>query len=244
MIFLLAFLLPLFSSRNNGSDSYPGDREFTLRDYPSAVAAYEARLQVGADSAEALWRLARVQICLGDIAEDAECEAYYRKGEQFARTAVRCDSLNSDAHTWLAVAVGSIAMFEGSGSKVRMANEIKYHLDRAISLNPSDDVAYSVLGSFYASLGNISWIERQLAGVFLGRLPEGGYEEAEAAFHRAIALAPSVVRHHYALGLLYKTLDRNPEACAELEKAASLPAVLARDVNDQRRARDLVLSLK
>jgi tetratricopeptide (TPR) repeat protein len=243
MHILLAFLLPLVSSTNS-SPVFPGDREFASREYTSAIVAYETYLQNSTDSAEVFWRLARVQICLGDVVEGAESEMRYRKGEQLARAAVILDSTNSNAHTWLAVALGSIAVFEGSKSKIRMSNEIKYHLDKAISLNPNDDVAYSVLGSFYTALGNISWLERQLASVFLGRLPDGGYEEAEAAFKRAIAIAPTVVRHHYALGLLYKSLDRDPDAVAEFERASSLPVVLARDVNDQRAARELLASLK
>ena len=243
MLILLAFLLPLVSSANS-TPAFPGDREFESREYASAIAAYENHLQIPTDSCEVFWRLARVQICLGDVVEGAESEAHYRTGEQFAQTAVRLDSANSNAHTWLAVALGSIAVFEGSKSKIRMSNEIKYHLDRAISLNPNDDVAYSVLGSFYAALGNISWFERQLAKVFLGRIPDGGYEEAEAAFKRAIVIAPAVVRHHYALGLLYKSLDRDPEAAVEFECALSLPVSLARDVKDQRAAREFLVSLQ
>jgi len=243
MHILLALLLPL-ALTNTSSSEFPGDREFASREYTSAITAYETQLQNPADSAEAFWRLARVQICLGDVAADAECEAHYRRGEQLAREAVRLDSMSSNAHTWLAVALGSIAMYEGSKSKIRMSNEIKYHLDRAIGLNPRDDVAYSVLGSFYAALGNVSWLERQLAKVFLGRVPDGGYEEAEAAFKQAIAIAPTVVRHHYALGLLYKSLDRDPDAVAEFESALSLPVVLARDEKDQRAARELLASLK
>jgi len=239
MALLLALILPLISSDVNSSN-VPGDREFARRDYASAVAAYEAFLENTGDSAGVLWRLARVEICSGDVAEGTESEAYYRRAEHLAQIAVRLDSMNSDAHTWLAVALGGIAVFEGSKAKVRMSNEIKYHLDRAIHLNPNNDVAYSVLGSFYTAIGNISWFERQLARIFLGRLPDGGYEEAEAAFKRATALAPTVVRHHYALGLLYNSLGRDAEARGEFECAMSLPIVLARDVKDQRAAREIL----
>ncbi len=243
MIFLLALLLPL-GSVDATPEVFPGDREFVTRDYVSAIAAYQTLLETRPDTAGVFWRLARVEVCLGDVTEGAESEAHYRKAEQLARGAVRLDSMNADAHTWLAVALGSIAMFEGSKSKVRMAHEIKYHLDRAISLNPNDDVAYSVLGSFYAALGDVSWLERQLAKVFLGRLPDGGYEEAEVAFRRAIALAPTVIRHHYAFGLLLKALDRDVEARKEFESTLSLPVVLARDVKDQLASRRFLSTLQ
>jgi tetratricopeptide (TPR) repeat protein len=243
MVFLLALLIPL-GPVDVVPSVFPGDREFVAREYVSAIAAYRAHLETHGDTAGVFWRLARVEVCMGDVTEDAESEAHYRKAELLARDAVRLDSVNADAHTWLAVALGSIAVFEGSKSKVRMAHEIKNHLDRAISLNPGDDVAYSVLGSFYAALGNISWLERQLAKLFIGRLPDGGYEEAEVAFRRAIALAPTVIRHHFALGLLFKDQDRDVEARVEFDVALSLPVVLARDIKDQRAARRLSLSLQ
>jgi tetratricopeptide (TPR) repeat protein len=203
MALILAFLLAIPHPATSHT-FVSGDFEFSHQDYPAAIAAYESDLKTSPDSADILWRLARVQICLGDVAERDESEQYYRKAEELARTALRIDSTRSEAHTWLAVALGSVAMFEGSKTKVKLCYEIKHHLDVAIALNPDDDVAYSILGSFYTALGNISWFERQLANIFIGKLPEGGYEEAEKAFKTAIALAPDLVRHHFALGLLYK----------------------------------------
>jgi tetratricopeptide (TPR) repeat protein len=221
MALIVALLIGLAPSSNNRT-SFPGDAEFAQRVY---------------------WRLARVQICLGDVAEGDASEPFYRKGEDLARRSLSIDSTKAPAHTWLAVALGSIAVFEGSKSKVRLCDEIKYHLDRALQIDPNDDVAYSILGSFYAALGNISWIERQLAKVFIGRIPDGGYDDAERAFKRAIALAPNVMRHHYALGLLYRSLDREDEARAEFERAAQLPILLARDVHDQETAREYLKEL-
>jgi tetratricopeptide (TPR) repeat protein len=236
---ILAVLLAIAPPPNNPL-TFPGDTEFSRRDYPAAIAAYESALKSSTDSAEVYWRLARVQICLGDIAEGDQTEHFYRAAEEFARASLRLDSTKAEPHTWLAVALGSVAMFEGSNTKVQLCIEIKCHLDIAIAINPNDDVAYSILGSFYTALGNISWLERQLANVFLGHLPDGGYEQAEQAFKRAIALAPNVIRHHYALGMLYRTLDRHDEARIEFEKASALPILLARDIHDQQAARELV----
>jgi tetratricopeptide (TPR) repeat protein len=236
---ILALFLALAPPPNNPS-TFPGDREFARRDYPAAIAAYESALKSSTDSAEVYWRLARVQICLGDIAEEDQTEQFYRKGEEFARASLRLDSTKAEPHTWLAVALGSVAMFEGSKTKVQLCIEIKHQLDIALAINPNDDVAYSILGSFYAALGNVSWLERQLANIFLGHLPDGGYEQAEQAFKHAIALAPMVIRHHYALGTLYRTLDRPDEARMEFERASGLPILLARDIHDQRAAKELV----
>ncbi len=237
MALILAFLLAIPPAAPSRSSMIPGDLEFSQRDYAGAISTYQTAL-TSTDSASIYWRLARVEICLGDIAGKDSTEIYYRNAADLARTSVRIDSTTSEGHTWLAVALGSLAVFEGSKAKVQLCNEIKYHLDRAIEINPRNDVAYSILGSFYAALGNISWFERQLAKVFIGRIPDGGYEDAEKALKTAIAIAPNVVRHHYALGMLYTSLDRTAEAKTEFERASTLPVLLARDVNDQEAARE------
>jgi tetratricopeptide (TPR) repeat protein len=135
-------------------------------------------------------------------------------------------------------------MFEGSKAKVRLCTEIKQELERAIALNPYDDVAFSVLGSFYKALGDVSWFERQLAGLFLGSLPEGGYDESEHALKRAIALAPEVIRHHFELGMLYIELERNEESLVEFRQVLSLPLLLASDTSRQASAAGFIKDLR
>jgi len=135
-------------------------------------------------------------------------------------------------------------MFEGSKAKVRLCTEIKQELDRAIELNPRDDVAFSVLGTFYKTLGDVSWFERQLAALFLGGLPEGGYDESEHALKRAIALAPDVIRHHFELGTLYMVLERNEEALKEFQHVLSLPLLLASDTSRQVSAAEFINDLR
>jgi tetratricopeptide (TPR) repeat protein len=135
-------------------------------------------------------------------------------------------------------------MFEGSKAKVALCNVIKQELDCSIRLNPSDDIAHSILGSFYLAIGNVSWIERQLAAAFLGGLPDGGYEESELALKKAIALAPNVIRHHFELGDLYLQQDRNQEALERFKLVMTLPILLASDQRTQLSAAKLIESLK
>jgi tetratricopeptide (TPR) repeat protein len=134
-------------------------------------------------------------------------------------------------------------MFEGGKTKVRLCYTIKHELDCSITLNPADDIAYSILGSFYMALGNVSWIERQLASVFLGSLPEGGYAESESALKKAIALSPNTIRHHFELGDLYMQENRNREALEEFQRVIALPVLLASDERTQLAAAELIKDL-
>ena len=206
-----------------------GDQEFARRNYPLAVAVYDSVLATSKDSASVLWRLARLYVCIADVATDDRRLDLYRRAEAYAVRSIHADSTKSEGHSWRAAALGNVAMFEGSKKKVQLCTVIKQELELAIALNPRDDIGYSILGSFYMALGNVSWFERQLVALFLGDLPEGGYDESERALRQAIALAPRVIRHHFELGTLYTELDRNKEALEEFRQVLSLPLLLASD---------------
>lgn len=212
------------------SPSAAGDSEFARLEYDRAEETYDSVRTLTADSGQVLWRLSRLYVCRGDMAPHDGKEEIYRKAESYAARCIRADSTIAQGHTWKAAALGNIAMFEGSKGKVRLCNEIKHELDRAIALDSLDDVAYSILGSFYLALGKVGWIERQLATVFLGSLPEGGFEEAEAALRKAIAIAPNIVRHRFELGLVLKEEGRRKEAIEAFRIASELPTTVASDM--------------
>ncbi len=206
-----------------------GDEAFIKQQYDEAIGIYESALTESDNKAELLWRISRCYISIGDVAEREEGEQYYRKAETYATLAVKEDSLNSDAHCWRAVSVGYVAIYEGVRAKVQAANEIKRELDIALRLNPKNDVAYSILGTFYRTLGNVGWIEKQLADLLLGGLPEGGFSEAEQSLKKAIELAPTIIRHHFELGLLYLDMEKPQDAKKVFQSAVKLPPILASD---------------
>ncbi len=224
---LLAMILA--GGGSSSAPPVPGDAEFASLEYTRASALYDSAMTLSPDSARFLWRLARVGVCMADMAPREQKEEIYRNAASYAERCIRADSLIAQGHTWKAAALGNIAMFEGSKAKVRLCNEIKGELDRAIALDSLDDVAYSILGSFYLALGKVGWIERQLATVFLGSLPEGGFEEAETAIRKAIAIAPGIVRHRFELGLILKEEGRRQEAIEAFRAASLLPTTVASD---------------
>jgi tetratricopeptide (TPR) repeat protein len=220
-----------------------GDQAFASMRYSVAEASYTFALTPPVDSAVVLWRLARLFVCMADVAPEDQKLELYRQAEAAASHCIRMDSLLAEGHTWRAAALGNIAMSEGGKTKVRLCREIKAELDRSISLNPRDDVAYSILGSFYMALGDISWFERQLAAVFLGTLPGGGFEESERALRQAIAIAPGVIRHHFVLGELYVALERPLDALAEFRLVVTLPVLLASDERTRTSAAGMIRTL-
>jgi tetratricopeptide (TPR) repeat protein len=220
-----------------------GDEAFVQFRYPEAASFYIAALNGSPDSVEILWKLARVYVCQADMSPEDLQLSLYRRAEGYALRCIEADSTIAGGHTWRAAALGNIAMFEGAKTKIKLCYAIKRELECSISLNGGDDIAYSILGSYYMALGNVSWIERRLAGIFLGTLPEGGYQESEAALRKAIAIDPTVIRHHFELGVLFMELDRTREAVEELQLIQSLPVRLVSDKHRQESAATFVAQL-
>jgi len=203
-----------------------GDAYFIKMEYKQAIDAYEQAMNTADVGLQ--WHLARAYICLSDVSSQEERKVLVEKAEAAARKCISLDEKLGAGHSWLAAALGNRAMYEGSKGKVHLCNEIKKELDRAIELNPNDDVAYSILGSFYSVLGKVSWMERTMAKTFLGGLPAGGYAEGEQALKKAIAIAPTTIRHWHELAILYETWGKPEEAHNAYTKAVQLkPQVLS-----------------
>ena len=225
MKFLLALLFsPVFLSPPSDPVA-KGDKFFLQMNYAAAIAQY----QDAANNAEAQWKMARAYICLADVSPLSQQRVLYYQAVEAARQSIRLDEQESNGHTWLGAALGNIANYEGSRTKVKLCIAIKRELERALALNPGDDVALSMMGSFYRALGNITWLERTLANTFLGSLPKGGFTESEAAFKKAIQLSPNTIRHWFELGLLYQDWDKHVLATYAFQSAHQLSPQMASD---------------
>ena len=243
-MFLAPLFVPLlFAAADLPAAIAAGDEAFARIEYPSAIAAYEHALAEHPDEPELLWRLARVYVCAGEIAQENDQRQLFIAAERCARRCIALDSLNGPGHTWLAGALGYIALSESVGRKVALSRELLQEALRALELNPNDDAAYSIIGSFYRALGNAGWLQRTIAAVFLGDVPKGGYDEAEAALKNAVRIAPEIMRHQYELGVLYLDMGRIEDARAALQAAIALPIRTAIDRPRFAKARTLLEEL-
>jgi len=206
-----------------------GDEAFAAIDYQSALDRYGEALAGHPGDPDILWRVARAYVCLAEVEEGRARAAHLSRAEASARECIRADSARGEGYTWLAAALGYLALDAGTSRKLELSRELDAEAHRALAINPDDDAALSILGSFYRALGNVGWLERAMASVFVGSVPRGGYREAEEALTHAVAIAPDVMRHRYELGILYIDMGRTEEARRELEAASRLPVRTAID---------------
>lgn len=222
------------------------DRAFMALQYEKADSLYEAMRQTHPESADLYWKLARLNISMAEAYGPKDSEhriPLYSKAVDAARKAVAFDSTNAAAHTWLAASLAVKADKIGSKEKLARAREIKRELDRALALNPHDDVAWSILGSYYRQVSTIGWMSRFLGNTFVGKMPEGNPEAAEKAFKKAISLNPRAIRHYHELALLYIDQHRDEEALQALQAAVTKPVLMKSDTRRLEEIRELTRKL-
>lgn len=215
------------------------DQAFKSLHYEKADSLYSEMLQNGKDSADLYWKLARLNISIAESIEPSESTKrmpYYAKAVEYAKKSVQLDSDNASAHTWLAAALALKSDKIGSKEKLNRAAEIKRELDKALMLNPNDDVAWSMLGSYNFEASKIGWFSRFMGSTFVGQMPKGSREEAEKDFKKAISLNPRVIRHYHELALLYLDEGRKQDALNTLRIAETRPVLMK---SDTRRLKDI-----
>ena len=218
-----------------------GDAAFQRIAYTEAAESYRVGLATAPDDRELLWRLARVAVCMGEVEEDpVKRRSLLAQGEEAARRCIQIDSTMTEGYTWLAGALGYQALDAGMSEQVRISQELVSATDAAVRLDPMNDAAWSIRGSFFRALGNVGWMKRQLAAILLGTIPQGGFAEAEEALKTAIRLAPDIMRHRYELGVLYLDQGRKDEARQQLRDAAALEIRTAIDRPRREKALKLV----
>jgi len=208
------------------------DKALWKMNYAQADSLYTLVLRDKQGSAELYWKLARLHISQSETIPDKKNEArqtHYRKAEEFARSSISIDSTNSKGHTWLAASLGMMADNAGTKEKLQRAVKIKQELDTALRLNPNDETALSMLGSYYREAANIGWFKRMMGNAFLGEVPKGSYELAEKAFRKAISIDPRVIRNYHELALICLKTNREQEAISLMQTALTQPVLIESD---------------
>jgi len=201
-----------------------GDSLFDQFDNKGALKEYLSALKIDSLNYEANWKAARAFVDVGETLEGESRAMHYSSGEAHARRATRIDSMGSKGHLFLSIALGRVALDAGAKKRIQLSKEIKKEVDLAIKCDPSDDIAYHVLGRWHRKLSNLSWIEKTFANMFLGGVPEeASNENAIKSFKRAIEIHPEHINHHLELGITYQMMGWNELARGEFQRCLTLP---------------------
>jgi len=223
-----------------------GDSAYAQFNNRAAMEFFSHALDQDPANYEAAWKLSRAYVDIGENIKDKNTrKEYYKKGEMFARKAVEIDSNGSKGHLYLSIALGRVALDAGKKEQVRLSKEIKAEVDKALAIDPSDDIALHVLGRWHRKMATLGWIQRKFANIFLGGVPkDASVEKAEECFRRAIEINPGHLNHYRELGITLEKLKKKDEAIAAYQKVLELPKKDADDDRYKEEARKRLEKLK
>lgn len=222
-----------------------GDAAYKKFDNKAALEYYSAALETGSKNYEAAWKSARAYVDVGEkLSDTKERRSYYEKGYEYAQKAVAINPNGSKGHLFLSIAIGRVALDAGAKERVQLSREVKSEVDKALAIDPKDDVAWHVLGRWHRRLSSLSWIEKNFANMFLGGVPkEASMEKAVECFKKAIQLNPIHLNHHLELAITYEKMGKEDLAVAAYNKVLELPIKDADDEDHKKEAEERLKKL-
>ncbi|XP_074602306.1 regulator of microtubule dynamics protein 1-like [Brevipalpus obovatus] len=146
------------------------------------------------ENSEALWRIARAQHHQLKYRTDKASKEYMALisgALDYAQKAVELDETCGPAHKWKAIVLDEYASLHGLKARISQLMNFKNHMEKAIKYSPNDPTSHYLLGEWNFSCANVSWVERNVANVLFGKLPDASYEAALEMFQKAEDISPN-----------------------------------------------------
>ncbi len=190
------------------------------------------------------WRKASDQYELGRTSKNArERSVYFSRAEQFAQQAIKSDPQGDEGYKWLAIALGAQAEDASVGSQIQLSRRIKENIEKALVLDPHDDISLLVLSRWHYKVASLAPWTRALVRLVYGGLPPASMEKAEELLLRAIGKKDRIV-HRYSLAKVYYHMGRREDALQQLRLALKLPVTIPEEAEDLEKARRKLVSWK
>lgn len=199
------------------------------------------------NNAEILWRISRVLYNItkeSGVKEEQKQSLIFNAYDIISR-ALAIDENNPNVHKWFAVLLDAKSTYIGISEKIKQVFNVKWHMKRAVILNPKDATTLYMLGLWCYEITDLPWYRRKIASTLFATLPESTYEEALDYFLKAETIEP----RFYSLNLLmlgktYLKLNKTDQAKYYLTLAASYPAKSNDDHRANKEATDLLKKMK
>jgi tetratricopeptide (TPR) repeat protein len=202
-----------------------------------ALQVLKAAEQSDPENPEVLYRISNVNAESVDVtSSEKEKKAYAQTALTYAKRAVERGPSLSEAHLSLAIASGKITDFVDNRTKMEYSRIIQREAEKAVQLDPKNDLAYLVLAKWNFEMSDLNPILRGIAQMLYGQVPASSQEKAIEYFKRAISIAPNRITHHFEYAQALNRMGKKEEARAEYQKVLQLTATDREEREDQKEA--------
>ncbi|KAM3967665.1 regulator of microtubule dynamics protein 1 [Aphomia sociella] len=199
------------------------------------------------NSVDIQWRICRV---LYNMSKEPKYDKAYRKELIYQAYNIISEQLNNhqahfEVQKWYALLLDAKSSYEGIKERIKQLENVKKHMDLAVTLNPADATTLHMLGEWCYQVTELPWHQRKIAETFFASPPHSTYEDALEYFLRAETAQP----RFYSLNLLrlgncYLKLNKEDQAKYYLKLAASYPAKSNDDHHANKEAAELLKKIK
>lgn len=212
-----------------------GDAAYAAWDDAKALTHYQAALALEPNNYEALYKTSRAMVDIADVIPATDKDAKTRQQKLYtdatglARKAVAANPNDTWGHFQLAAANGKRLLMLGKKEQIDASKEVRAEIDKAIELDPKNDLAWHALGRWHRRMDEIGGAKRFFGSIIYGSIPKGSYAESEKALRKAIELNPGYVNHYLELGRTLVAEKKTDEAAQAFERAIDLPKSSSKD---------------
>ena len=164
-------------------------------------------------------------------------------GLDYALRAVALAPNDSEAQLSPAISYGRMVPLQVLKGQIESAHRIKNAVDKAIELDPHNDLAWNVLGRWNKVLADVNGLKRAVGSLLYGELPTGSNAEAVLCFQKAIEINPKRLMHYIELGQTYAQMGKAADARQLIAKGLAMPDVEKDDPEVKRRGRETLAKL-
>jgi tetratricopeptide (TPR) repeat protein len=150
---------------------------------------------------------------------------------------------DSEAQLSPAISYGKMLSLQSTKEQTQSARRIKEAVDKAIKLDPHNDLAWDVLGRWNKVLADVNGLQRAVGSLLYGELPAGSNAEAVSCFEKAIEINPNRLMHYIELGQTYAQMGKTADARRLIAKGLEMPDVEKDDPEIKRRGRETLAKL-
>lgn len=205
-----------------------------------ALQSYQAAIALEPNNYEALWRISRAYVDIGEhfpAATEQEKTRQlqtYEKALEFANKAIAANASGAMGYTRHAIANGRIALFKGVWESLDLVKQTKADCEKAIALDPKEPAAYYVLGRTHMKVSEKPKIVRWPLGLGWANL-----DDAIKNYEKAIALRPDFIMYRLDCARAYVEQDEYGKARAHLTAITTLPTMDEDDGQFRKDAQEL-----
>jgi tetratricopeptide (TPR) repeat protein len=192
-------------------------------DVTTAVRFYSAAEQLESVNSSNLCALTKCFCDLMHVTSSPTLQkTLAQKALACSQAATKADPQNATAHICVAICYAKNFPYADNATKVFYSRSIKMESEKAIALDPKQDVARYMLGRWNYGVANMNLLYKGLVKTAYGGLPVASNAEAVKDFQQAIRLDPSRVISHAELAKVYQVTGQKELARLELGKCARL----------------------